>query len=408
MGDNNAIVSSSLALVARVRGQEALDVRQFQGDPALVGLGGRSGNWPWVAAAASGDLAWTAKALAQERISGLGNAELGAIGYSSYLICSKVYLLKLASAQGHPVRAELASNLRATLALSALAAGPTAVKTLVVHLHDGSHAELQGNAKWRSGMTVCLPAPRQNLDFDNDLLSGAASWAFRVPGAAWKRKYNEHNSAAVDLWPIEVLERTMGVAYGEPTPPESWGLDAVTRRAWRAGTPPELSQLIATVGTWRTAAEIRIIRTEGGVIAGLEGQGLSTFKPSALVKSVDIAGVAELSMPARWSAGNASRGESHLLDGAFVAGADGIVIHHPIPAGAELYRLAIGPSGPLRLIGAAPAVSPPLIQPPSAPPPPSKPSPGVTTVPDGMAMPTVPAATLTWWQRLLQAAAGRC
>lgn len=362
-GDGDGIVQSARALMARLRGQPAADVRRFQGDPKLTGLGGRSGNWPWVAAAASEDLEWTVAALAQERETGLGNAEGGAIGYSAYAITGKLRLLQLARQKGHPVAAELASNLRATFALSSLAAGPVAAVTLLKRLHDGEE-KVTGNARWRTGLVVCLPAPRQNFDFLNDLLSGLVAWAMQ-PSPTWRRKFVDGDPTAADLWPIEAVERIMGVPYGSPTDAAAWGLTEPLRAAFNTWTLAGWQPLIEAVDTWQTMAEVRIIRTDSGVAAGIEGNGLSTFKPTALVKSSTNDGRAELTMPARWSKGASAVGHCTLGAMGWIATADGVTLTHPLPTGAMIYKLAIGPSGPIRVLDASgsgadtPAVSVP-------------------------------------------------
>ena len=347
-------------------------VRNLQGSPDTFSFNGGSGNWPWVAAATYGDLDWMMESLEVERQRGLGRCEIGAEVYPER-IPAKMWGLRLAR-EGHPAPAGfvelMRSNLAAEIAAVAIASRRTPVRRLTQRIFkdqpDGGESTVDGNDRYYDGWSSALPVQRTNFAvFLDGLLAPLAAWACAEPTLRLKRKFVEH------WWPIAAAERVVGAKFGQPTPPEVWGLTTEQRdacRAWVNGDVQALPTLLAMLSGWSPMALISIYRTDQGTAAWMGGTGeaeagcaLHTFKPSILFRRIDSDGAAALAMPARFNkAGNASKGSSYLdpADGTVVTEADDTSFHNPLPAGELELWLRWGPGGILEAKTAGGVVTP--------------------------------------------------
>lgn len=334
-------------------------VENLKGSPDTFSFNGGSGNWPWVAAAATDDLEFMDASLKVERERGLGRCEIGAEVYPERLP-AKMWGLRRVR-EGAPAPAGFAdlmrSNLAAEIAAVALVCVPTHVASLtqrIFHEQAGAgESEMAGNGRYYKGWSSALPSQRSNFAvFLDGLLAPLAAWACGEPELSLRRRFVDH------WWPIAAAEKVVGAPFAAPTPPEIWGLTAEQRdacRAWVHGDTVALPTVLAMTDGWFPMAQLTLYRTSqgaagwmGGVGEAEGGSSLHTFKPAILFRRADRDGRAALAMPARFNkAGQAARGISYFdpADGTVLTEADGVSYRNPLPGDEVELWLSWGPPG---------------------------------------------------------------
>lgn len=281
---------------------------RLMGNPETFGFDGGSSNWPWVAAAAKGDLAWAEKAAATDLERGIGRLELGAPGYSAERLLAQADLLSL-KPEGWPGDAypNLRELVRRQWLIHSLSMVPAVPNRIHIYGHDGVDV-LEGKdatASWYSGWTCTLPQTRVNSDsMVNGLLSFIVTKAM---GASATYKRHADSSPESPYWPLAALIKIGFTTLQSPG------------AAWAAtsGNPPTDEVLSGLRSTFRWS----LYQTDAGTACwiGWRGEdgiepGPTSWKPTSLFNRMDRSGEQWIALPQRWARQTDDKGEATLLE----------------------------------------------------------------------------------------------
>lgn len=306
---------------------------RLMGDPEAFSFNGGSGNWPWVAAAAKGDLAWAERAAAADLEHGIGRLEFGSPTYSpDRLLAQSALLAQDARSGERPLLPRLSELVRRQWLIHSLAMVPVAPHIINVYGHDGIEVRqgLDSTAAWYSGGTCTLPQTRVNADsMINGLLSYIVTKAMGAP-CTYKRKADP--SPESPYWPLYALGK----------------IDHADLWPGRPFTWDEARQ-----SDYRTAFRFSLYRTDVGTACWIGWQGESgiepgptTWKPTSLFNRVDHSGEQWIASPQRWARETDDRGWCHLDPNGKVHAAGRDADHfHDLPPGKPTLWLEFGPDG---------------------------------------------------------------